>query len=288
MGGGATLRVRLPEAALFDGAEIEGDQADISLDMPWILRAGAELRPDPRVRVEASFVYEGWSIQDELRVTPKDIWIRNVTAIGDYQVGPISIPRNMSDVISVRLGGEVAVDDARKIVVRAGGAFETSSFADEWLTPLTLDSSKLVASLGASVEVTDGVFIDASYGHAFIFDRTVTTSRVPQANPIRPPPVEGAPGTDAPVYVGNGQYDMEADLFGIGLRWQVDPPRPHSSERGAAAIDTETETVEEPVAPDAETAPSRDVAAEGAPETEDGGEVPTPSEDALRSSPGWR
>ena len=237
LGGSATIKVRPPSAALFDDASVEGDSAEVTLWMPWILRGGVELRPVTGLRVEGALVYEGWGVQDEMRVVPENVWLRDVTAIGDYQIGTITVPREMNDVISVRLGGEYAIGQSQKLVIRAGANYETAGFDDEYLTPLTLDSSKLIIGLGASYEVADGLFIDASYGHVFLTDREVSTSLVPQANPIRPPPMSGAP-PDGPVHVGNGSYAMEANIFGLGLRWTLAPPAEASEETGEEAAET--------------------------------------------------
>jgi long-chain fatty acid transport protein len=221
IGGTATMRVRVPAASVFDGAFVDGDTADVTLDMAWIARAGVELRAIEDLRVEAAVVYEGWSIQDELLVEPENVTLRNVVAIGDYDVGDVAVPRDMNDVVSLRLGGEYAF--VEEVTARAGVTYETGAFDDEYLTPLTLDSDKIVVGVGASVQVADGVWLDASYGHVFLRDREVRTSRVPQPNPIRPPPAN-VPPPDGPVFVGNGDYLMEANVFGVGLRWTITPP----------------------------------------------------------------
>ncbi|MCB9603752.1 MAG: OmpA family protein [Sandaracinus sp.] len=219
--GEAELDVRLPAAPLFDGATVDGNKATLELAMPIILRAGVEVRPTRGLRVEAAVVYERWSMQDAATITPKNVWIRDAVAIGDYQVGPISIPRNMNDVWSLRLGGSYRVWDDR-LDLSAGVNYETSSFDDAYLTPLTLDTGKFVVGLGASVEVHEGVWIDVSYAHVFLQDRNVTDSQVPQPNPIRPPRNPDVdPNAGGVVYVGNGNYQMEADMVGLGIRWQI-------------------------------------------------------------------
>jgi len=270
LGGRATMKVRLPEAALFDGAYVEGDQADVDLWMPWILRLGIEVRPIDRLRVEFDTVIEGWGVQKALTVQPVDIVMRNVTAIGDYRVGKIEVPRNMNNVLSLRLGGALAVDPDQRVTVRTGINFETGGFSDEMLTPLTLDSGKVILGVGVGWEIVDGFFIDASYGHVFVFDREVTTSQVPQTNAIRPGPVEGAPGTDGPVYVGNGTYAMHANQFGIGMRWNLDGgPRARAAREAEQEDEREGEqpTEDEPV-PQAEPEPEPTEETEGASEPE--------------------
>ncbi len=219
--GDAVLDVRLPAAPLFDGATVDGNKARLELAMPIILRAGVEARPVRGLRVEAAVVYERWSMQEAAKITPRNVWIRDAVAIGDYQVGPLEIPRNMNDVWSVRLGGSYALLDDR-MQVSAGVNYETSSFDDAYLSPLTLDTGKVVLGLGASVEVTEGVWLDVSYAHVFLRDREVRDSRVPQPNPIRPPRnPDLEPNAGGTVFVGDGDYRMEADVVGLGLRWQI-------------------------------------------------------------------
>ena len=224
--GDAKLQVRLPSAPLFDGARVEGDKAHLELALPFMLRGGVELRPARGLRMEAALVWEHWATQRAATITPKNIWIRDAVAIGDYQVGPLAIPRHMNDVFSVRLGGSYRFADER-VEVSLGVNYENSSFDDAYLSPLTLDSSKWITGLGVSVRVSESVWLDVSYAHVFLQDRDVTNSQVPQPNPIRPPrSPEVPPNAGGAVPIGNGRYAMEADMVGIGLRWRPAPSAP--------------------------------------------------------------
>jgi long-subunit fatty acid transport protein len=82
-----------------------------------------------------------------------------------------------------------------------------------------------MVGLGASAHLTKGLWLDISYGHLFMRDRTVTDSRVEQANPIRPSRAGPSPNEGGPVHVGNGHYRMNAHILGMGLRWQIDGRR---------------------------------------------------------------
>jgi long-chain fatty acid transport protein len=221
IGGSGDFRVRLPDAAIFDDAEVEGSRVETNIPFPWVVRMGVELQPLRELRVEANFVVEGWSRQDRIRLSPQDVWLRNVTGIGDYQVGPVDIARGMRNTYSVRVGGDYAFADGR-FMVSAGFMWETGAFSDAYLTPLTLDSDKFMLGFGASVQVTEGVWLDASYGHLFMRDRSVTDSQVEQPNPIRPSRMGPSPTEGGPVHVGNGDYAMQAHILGVGLRWQID------------------------------------------------------------------
>lgn len=248
--GDATIRVRPPSAAAFDGARVEGDQASTSLAMPWILRAGVELRPFRGLRVELAVVGELWSTQQELTITPHDVWLRDVVAIGDYEVGPVTIPRRMHDTLSVRLGGEYTTG---VVGMRAGFSYENGAFDDAYLSPLTMDTDKVTLALGASFELTRGFYVDVTFQHFFERNREVRNSAVPQANPIRPPPTNI-------VYVGNGDYAIEASTLGLGVRWAIDAPIGADGSRGErapeAAPDVEPAPEAEPPAPPTPAPPS--------------------------------
>lgn len=249
--GDAKLDARLPSAALFEGARIDGDTARLELDLPLMLRGGVELRPTEGLRIEASLVWEHWSTQSAAKIEPKNVWIRDAVAIGDYQLGDIDIPRNMNDVFSIRLGASLALADNR-VVPSIGVNYENSSFDDAYLTPLTLDSSKLVVSAGVSVQLTEGFWLDVAYAHVFLENRNVTNSMVGQPNPIRPPRNPDIPPNEGGVStIGNGRYTMEADMVGVGIRYQF-----AGSEESESETESESDTEPEPdPEPEPEPAP---------------------------------
>lgn len=221
--GEGKLRQRLPSASLFDGARIEGNRAAIDVDVPLFLRAGVEVRPQDNLRFEIAAAFENWSIQEEIVTRPKNVWIRDVNGLGDYQVGPITIPRNMNDVLSVRLGGEMELGAQRNIAVRAGFMYESGAFDDSYMSPLTMDSDKAVVSVGGSYEVSEGVWLDAVLAHYFMRNREVTASLVTQPNPIRPPRTPDRPANEGgAVYIGDGTYELENTMVGVGIRWSLD------------------------------------------------------------------
>ncbi|HHH27626.1 MAG TPA: hypothetical protein ENK57_04660, partial [Polyangiaceae bacterium] len=231
--GSAVVSVRPPSAAAFEGAEVvnrspgcnwedindpcrSDTRADTQLEFPWVVRLGVEVRPVPELRIELAGVYESWSVQDAARIDPIDTWIQGALRGGlEYQVGPLNIPRNMNDTVSVRLGGAYTIEEM--LTIRAGVSYENGSFSDEWLSALTVDSDKVIVSAGAGINISDEVSLDLNVGYVWMAPRNVTNSRVPQANPIRPPPRE-----ESQVFVGNGTYNVSAPFFGLGMRWRLD------------------------------------------------------------------
>jgi long-chain fatty acid transport protein len=264
--GAANIQVRPPAAAMFDGAftrtregtcatvtdeEIsavregggthacEATTADFRLDFPWILRLGVQLDLIENLALELAVVWETWSVQQEAMIRPRDVWIVDSLGFLDFEVGQLSIPRRMTDTVSVRLGGEYTLDDF--VQIRGGAYYENGAFSDEYLQALTIDSDKIVVAVGGSIRAFDGVWIDAMVGYAHLFSRSVRNSQVPQPNPIRPAPADQ-------VFVGNGDYSMTAPFFGLGVR-----VRPDWSP-GAAAV-TEPEPVPETTPEPTETTP---------------------------------
>lgn len=229
--GTGNIRVRPPSAAAFQGAQVvnrgggcegaddpcrQDTRADVQLEFPWVVRFGVEARPLPALRLEASVVWETWSVQDEVRIRPRDVWIED--ALGgalDYEVGPMNIPRHMQDTVSVRVGGAYTIEEL--VTVRLGGYWENGAFSDPYLTALTLDSDKVLASAGVGIHVSPEVTIDIAGGYLWMASRHVEDSAVPPPNPIRPPSSAGAP-----IYIGNGTYSMGAPFVGLGVRWRMD------------------------------------------------------------------
>jgi len=242
IGGAATLNATLPNAPFFgpsdrcmseqqretnpECARIVGNKADINLDLPLVARLGAEVRPVKALRVEVGVVYEGWSRQREFRVKPKGVHIDNALGIDRYDVGPIAMKRQMRDVFSLRVGGEYHLTEASPVVLRTGLILENGAFPNKTLTPLTLDSRKLMLALGLSYRAREGMWVDFLYSHLFMADPHVSNSIVYPQNPLRPPPPAASPSdpqsnVGQPQPVGNGRYTMEADILGLGVRWNI-------------------------------------------------------------------
>jgi long-chain fatty acid transport protein len=219
------LRVRLPSSDFYDGARVEGDRGDSSLAFPSMLRVGAELRPAPRLRVEAGFDWESWSQQDTLEVRPRGVRIANVAGVGTYEISPLFIPRNLRDTYALRVGLEAEPIGGAPLVLRAGWIYETGASRSDYLSVYTVDTAKHVATLGLGWR-WGAARLDAAYAHVFMADGEVPrgTSCVPVLNPIRTgqePTAGPAPCVhdDAPdhVYVGDGTYRSSWDVFGLGL-----------------------------------------------------------------------
>jgi long-chain fatty acid transport protein len=219
----ATVAVRLPSAAVFDEASQEGQDARVSFDLPWTARVGIELRPIDRLRVEAGFAYEAWSMHDSIRVEPESIVLRDVQAFPpEYAVAPIEIQRGFQDSWSVRLGAELGFElGGYQLAARAGLMHEKSAIPKEFLSATTIDLDKTTVSLGGSLHVGswrfDGVVARVLGSPMRV---GVDEQRVEAVNPVRanPPP--------EPHYINAGNYEANATVLGVGLVYQFDHDAP--------------------------------------------------------------
>jgi long-chain fatty acid transport protein len=131
-------------------------------------------------------------------------------------VSPISIPRGGQDSNSVRLGGEYkfAVGDY-KLQARAGVAYETSGIQTPYVSPLTIDSDKVLTSIGGGLFIGPHWRFDAVLSHVFAANVTVTPQEaaVPRVNPVLGNPTQ----TTA---VNGGTYGAQANVLGVGMEYR--------------------------------------------------------------------
>jgi len=212
----ATFQVRLPSAAEFDRASMNGDKAHVRFVLPAILRAGVEVRPIDGLRVEAAWVHEFWSEHDTISAVPEGITIDGVTGLPPkLAVPPISIPRDFQDSDSFRVGGEYHfVAGGYGLDARAGVAYETSAVPPAYLSLSSLDFSKWILSMGGSLYVGKHWRFDAVLAHVFAQNVYVSPdqAQIPRINPL--------PGSAPLEAVNGGQYNATANIIGVGLNYR--------------------------------------------------------------------
>jgi long-subunit fatty acid transport protein len=204
-----TVATRLPTDPFFANAAVNGSAISVDFNLPLTLRGGVEYRPWKRVRLEADLDYEAWSMQQDMKVTPHNVYISGVPGIGNYYLSPLTIVRGLKDTVAVNIGAEITTLDRKMggLVLRAGYAIETSATPDETASVLTPDALRNVIAIGGAL-LLGPVRLDLGYAHVFFADRNVTDSRSLQLNPIQP---------SLAVPVGNGRYTISADVLTAGL-----------------------------------------------------------------------
>jgi long-chain fatty acid transport protein len=218
--GSADLQIKLPDAPIFSGANVTGNKADMAVNFPLIVRVGSELRPIKAIRLEGTFVWEQWSSQKEIEIKPRNVRLNNVSGIGDYDVGNVTLPRNMNNTWSLRGGSELFVPRrwspwGLKWVMRGGLAYEKGAFKSSAMTPLTMDSNKVVLTGGFGVNLHKRLRFDTVAGYIFMADPKVRDSAINQPQAIRPTTENfGTP-------LGNGNYKMDALYLGGGFALDI-------------------------------------------------------------------
>jgi long-chain fatty acid transport protein len=219
----ATIRVRLPNAALFDNASQVGEDAGLKFRLPAHLRAGVELRPIEPLRVEVSYERQFWSLHDTIDITPHDIQLVNVTGFpSPYSIPTISIQRHFQDSDSVHVGAEVRANlsPRAKLDLRLGFAYETSAIPAAYESPLTIDGDKFEFAGGVGFTL-DRTRIDATFAYVYMPDVDVSPSQAQLGvvNPVSgyPPPPGPPNGT-----VNGGHYSAGAPIIGLGFQYTFD------------------------------------------------------------------
>ncbi len=219
----ATIKVRLPEAAVFNKASQEGENARVRFKLPPILRGGIEYRTtfehESSLRVEAAYVREFWSLHESIDIRPEDIQLNNITGFpSPFGVSAISLPRHFQDSNSFRLGTEYSTKSifrSNRVDLRAGVSYETSGIPQEWVSPLTYDANKIVLGAGGSIHAGEHWRLDAVGAVAFIGSTTVPTdeARVPRVNPVQGNPTK----TES---INGGDYNARAIILGVGAQYK--------------------------------------------------------------------
>lgn len=212
------VTTRLPAAELFNGAQVQGQDADFAMDLAPVLRLGAAFWLwQKRLRLEAAYTAEFWSIQDRLTVVPRNVRLVQVKGFDTYNLGPMAIDRQMQNTHAVHLGIEAVF--WKHLGARLGGMFESGAMPTATMSVFSPDGPKGLMALGAffpGVRFAAAVWrFDLGYARIIQADRTVLPedSRLTAQNPLRP--VLGlAPGQGG---VGGGEYQVSYDLITVGF-----------------------------------------------------------------------
>jgi long-chain fatty acid transport protein len=219
----ATLQTQLPSTPVFEQAAQVGTSGNVAFDLPWILRAGVEMRAVDHLRLELSMAYEAWHMHDNITLTPDQIALTNVAGFPQtYYIPPVTLPRHFQDAGSLHLGGEYhLLGGGLEWDVRGGVSFETSAVPTNYLSVLTIDQNKVTAALGGSLYWRKFRF-DLTYAHVFGFDVNVNpnTAQLSLISPVQANPPK------TPDIINGGSYSARADVIGLGLAYTFDPSLP--------------------------------------------------------------
>lgn len=243
LSGKASFDIQLPDNALFDGIRLENErggtdlQAETTILLPTIARLGVEVDLTEMLKMELAGTWENWAAQRSIEVRPIDVVARDVPGVGDVRAQTVTVARDMNNSWALHLGATqdltVYMPKHRRFLVHGGFMLESSAIHPRDMSPVALDTRRMLVSGGASVELVPGLLLDLTYGHMFMENHVVRNSRVLLPSAIRPTAEDPNPEQyevgDRPA-IGNGRYAIEADMVAIGLRWMIDQTHPRRPE----------------------------------------------------------
>ena len=212
------IDTRLPASELFNEASVSGQDAKLAMNLPPVLRVGAELALlQNRLHIELAYTAEFWSVLERVTVESQDVKLVNVKGFDTYQLGPVAIDLRMRTTHAVHLGIEAEV--WKYIGARLGGMFESGAVPDATFSLFAPDSYKGMIAIGAfvpSVKLGSALWrFDLGYARILSPDRVIAPedSQLAPQNPIRPD-VGLAPGQGG---IGAGRYQVGYSLVTLGL-----------------------------------------------------------------------
>lgn len=207
-----TLKTQVPDAVK-DSSKQVGDQAQLQLHFPDVIRAGVQWRPQPSWEVELDAVVERWSALKEVRVHTKNVTVvTTFDPANPIKVPDIVFPHDFKDTVSLRLGAEKIL--SADLRVRGGYLHETSAAPSKYVSVDFPNWARDVASVGASYRVGKA-WVDVAYAHHFVQTQTVTDSAVVQQE--TPAVLPGVPAPK-PQVVGNGTYEASMNIVSLAVR----------------------------------------------------------------------
>ena len=187
------------------------EDVTVGVTLPAIARAGLAVRPIPALELEATVVWEGWSVVESIVVEGLDLIVE--TTLGDVPIsGDVALPAGYQDTLSYRFGGDYEVNDL--FTVRGGYFTEQSAVPTQTLGVNVTDADKYGYGLGFSLR-TGALTVDVGYGKTQFDSVDVDDSSVEAIE------VHGISGvvSETGKIVGNGRYESSVDLASIGFTW---------------------------------------------------------------------
>ena len=150
------------------GGRISEDDVDLHQDLPDIYRLGIRARPSKQLELRLFGDFTRWSQMERQCVSRKD---SPCDLNPDGSQGPSGAvlqnqPRNWNDTFGVRAGASLWTNDATEVL--AGAGFSSNAVPDETLEPSLPDFDTITLSLGGRFELSDKIFVAASYTQ-FVF-----------------------------------------------------------------------------------------------------------------------
>jgi long-chain fatty acid transport protein len=169
---------------------LHDQSASTTLTTPDTVAIAVASRPIKSLVVDAEVVWTNWSrLQSIVLSFPND----SSGTLGSTE------PKNWSNVVNYRVGGELAIDDAWR--VRAGVLYDPSPAPASTLGPDLPDCDRLNLAVGGSYVHSSGLRVDLGYQFLFLFRRTSTMPQLP------------------------GDYDGNVNIVGVSIGYRTPAAR---------------------------------------------------------------
>lgn len=184
------------------------DDIELRWPLPDVLRAGITVRPIDRVEVRLFGDFVRWSVVDDhcgMTAATADQGCRLTPGHSGDSSGAVlafNIPRHWEDAFSLRVGASYWLTNRRELFVGLG--YDGSAVPDETMAPDIIDQTKMTASVGARVLLTDNILISGTFTQVVYFEREVGVRTSTFDSISRTPD-------------GAGTYNQSVSLFNLGL-----------------------------------------------------------------------
>ena len=185
----------------------------VEFEMPSLTRAALRFdAPSGLWDVEAAFVYEAWSRNDEVRFKPQGRSGLALLLDGGIsrRVEDIAVPTHFRDTWSTRVGGEIEVLPS-VLSVRLGSFFERSAISAEWINMGNFDLDKAGLSAGVRWDIKQRGWVELGGGYQHWFTVKTSNSKVRIIDPLE---------NEQRWTVANGTYTNQRlhGVIGAGIR----------------------------------------------------------------------
>lgn len=194
----------------------------VLVDVPWIVRAGVEVRPVDKVAIELDGTWTQWSALSKLSITDVNLTLAKKEGgqlTEDLVVNDdVNFATGYKDAWSGRLGGDYTPLDWLK--VRAGIHYETSAIPDTTQGVQLVDGTKYGFGVGGTFTIAKRVAFDVAFAQQFLGNRTISDSDLRQQALIYDLDLVDPENTKTSVgqgrVVGNGDFVSQLTFVGVG------------------------------------------------------------------------
>jgi long-chain fatty acid transport protein len=164
---------------------------EMQQSLPDVYRLGAQFQATPKLSLSTQVAFVRWSVFDRQCVLDRNMPERNcaLTADGgvDMEAGAAGVvanfPRDWKNTWTIGAGGNYQATP--RVLIMAGGSYDTSAVPDETLDPALMDMNKFTGTAGIQFPLGDTVRMSAQLSRVVYLQRSIAP-RHPESAPVGP------------------------------------------------------------------------------------------------------